>query len=44
VSLPSFVGQFPEFEGSWMKEPNAVKMLEVLTLAEKVSKNRVDRS
>jgi hypothetical protein len=37
-SIPPFVGQFPEFEGSCTIEPAAAKMPEVLTLAKKVSK------
>jgi hypothetical protein len=32
------VGWLPKFAGSWTKEPTIVEMLEVLTLAKKVSK------
>jgi hypothetical protein len=38
LSLPPFVGWLPKFAGSWTKEPTIVEMLEVLTLAKKVSK------
>jgi hypothetical protein len=36
-SLPSFVGQLPEFQGTWHKEPTTIELPHIATLTNKIN-------